>query len=138
MGQCVAFEPADKVAFARLIVLLAAPQSPEVDASIVDTMVSLGVKTEKSDATFLAFLPRLVFCKITREMVKDQQWKVLMRRDKIIEQPVALFMAMRVGNLLRWFGLQLFENVSIADCWKPWAQRHLREAGACGEGEGAV
>lgn len=130
LGQCIAVDDDTKAGLARLVLLLAVPPTGGAEEGIVRELLALGVRSENSDATFLAFVARFSLCRLEAEWFQDNFLQTMFKRDRIVEQPMALLMAMRAARLLRGFGFQLFENVSLADAWAPYARRYLEQGGA--------
>jgi len=133
LGQCMVMPEDLKAKFARLVLLLARPRTPEVDRGVAELMDEAGVASQSNDRRFLAFLPRGVFCRIRAEwMVEGGEFHEVWFSDKIVRQPVEFLMCSRAAGLLKGLCFMLQENADIAEAYLPWAQRWLRESGRGG------
>lgn len=127
LGQCCRFDRATKARLAKVICLLAGPQSEEADTRVAELIQGCGVRLEKGDKAYLAFMCRLCLTSLKAEWFKGGHASRIMSRDNIADQPAEIFMITRAAKLLRGFGMALAENISIAEVWCPLAERWLKE-----------
>eukprot|EP00929_Paragymnodinium_shiwhaense_P076975 TRINITY_DN39615_c0_g1_i1.p1 TRINITY_DN39615_c0_g1~~TRINITY_DN39615_c0_g1_i1.p1 ORF type:complete len:581 (-),score=137.45 TRINITY_DN39615_c0_g1_i1:679-2421(-) len=130
-GQCQQLTSEQREGLAKLFVALGgAADEPEAKRRVAGAFSATGVTTQKSNEEFLSLMPRLMFDKMQPEWLRRDGpiWKT-MRKDKIETLPTHLMMAYRTSMLLRGLCLVLQENISIADEWRPLAEKWLHENG---------
>jgi len=132
-GQCKRLTDEQRADFAQLFLALAnAPSlvgtSKAADDRIAAAFEATGCRSVKSDAHFLALLPRLMFGSFQQEWFEPGYLKQVLTRDRIETMPSHVVMAYRASMLLRGLCLTMQHNVSVADAWSVWAQRWLQIA----------
>lgn len=127
-GQCRQLSHEQRLAVAKLFVALSeSPDTPDQDARIAAAFTATGVQTKNSDAVFLATMPRLMFCGLKPEWLDRGRLKEVFAKDSLETLPTHMIMLYRASMLLRGTCLVLQENVNIAEAWRPWAERWLRD-----------
>ena len=134
-GQCQRLSHDERLGLAELFVALGDdPNEPLANTRVAHAFSSTGVKTQKSDEQFLALMARVMFDKVQPEWLnRDSPIRKTFREDKVETIPIHMFMTYRTSTLLRGLCLVLQENVSIADEWRPFAERWLLNNGRLAE-----
>ena len=122
-GQCKELESGPRRAIAELMVKVAddAPHS-----EIAEAFRRVGVKTEKGGDEFLGKMARLMFGKVSVEMLEPKWHRELHKSDKIVHFPPDLLMVHRVALILRGLSVALRQNLSVAELWREHAERALK------------
>mmetsp|Transcript_26312 Transcript_26312/g.57092 ORF Transcript_26312/g.57092 Transcript_26312/m.57092 type:complete len:618 (+) Transcript_26312:115-1968(+) len=127
-GQCVALSEQDKRGVAELLLALTDDKADRkaADARIAKAFFDTGIRTKNSDPDFAAALAKLMFCRLTADVLDRQKMHALFTSDKVDYFPMHVMMAYRTSMLLRGLCLVLQENVSTAHAWAPWAEKWLK------------
>jgi len=121
-GQCKRLAPAPRRAIAELMVKVA-DDAPT--AEVAAAFRAVGVRTQNDSDAFLGQMARLMFGRVTLEMVDPAWHRALHKSDKIVHFPPDLLMVHRVALILRGLGVALRQNLSVAELWRPHAAAFL-------------
>ena len=117
-GQCKRLAPEPRRAIAELMVKVA-DDAPA--AEVAAAFRRVGVRTEKGGDEFLSKLARLMFGRVTLEMLEPKWHRELHRSDKVVHFPPDLLMVHRVALILRGLSVALRYNLAVAEVWRPFA-----------------
>ena len=117
-GQCKRLAPEPRRAIAELMVKVA-DDAPA--AEVAAAFRRVGVRTEKGGDEFLSKLARLMFGRVTLEMLEPKWHRELHRSDKVAHFPPDLLMVHRVALILRGLSVALRYNLAVAEVWRPFA-----------------
>ena len=117
-GQCKRLASEPRRAIAELMVKVA-DDAPA--AEVAAAFRRVGVRTEKGGDEFLSKLARLMFGRVTLEMLEPKWHRELHRSDKVVHFPPDLLMVHRVALILRGLSVALRYNLAVAEVWRPFA-----------------
>lgn len=121
-GQCKRLEEGPRRAIAELMVKVA-DDAPH--AEVAAAFRRVGVRTEHGGDEFLGKMARLMFGRVSVEMLEPKWHRDLHKTDKMTHYPPDLLMVHRVALILRGLSVACRENVSIAELWRPHAAAAL-------------
>ena len=117
-GQCKRLDDGPRRAIAELMVKVAEDAPP---AEVAAAFRRVGVLTEHGGDEFLAKLARLMFGRISGEMLEREWHKQLHKSDRVTHFPPDLLMVHRVALILRGLSVAVRQNISVAELWRPHA-----------------
>ncbi len=137
-GQCKRLTPDAQTKLARLVCCVADYDNSSACASVSDANVSvrdqqladafraLGLETANDSTAFISSFARLALGQLKSEHM-DHGWHMRLHKlDRITTFPPDMMIFLRTAMLLRGLGLVLKQNLSVAEQWKYYAERHLR------------
>jgi len=124
-GQCDRSTPEMRKQLARLLRGIA---DPKYETEVAPAFRALGLKTKNDDPEFIATMARLIFGRMSAEILDHDFHHKLHKTDRIEKFPKDLVMVYRAAVLLRGLGLSLQYNISPAESWSKFAAEVLEEA----------
>lgn len=115
--------------------------TPRTPDRKVRALLASGVRSRLSDSYFLEKNAQLLFGKLDSSLLRDDVRGYsfssmrdflldLRTRDRLLNFPGELYLPARAAIMLRGLALLLHVNVSVAELWRPEAERVLAEEAA--------
>jgi len=128
-GQVKVLTKAERLLFCQIIVALA---NKDKDA-VVELMKKAGYKTRYMDPNIMYRFATLSYDEDNAELTEGKHIQLYMEslhdNDPVVHLPQQYIMAGRVSILLRGLGHAVHQSRSVAQVWKPIAEKELRKEG---------
>lgn len=126
-GQCKRLTLQEQADVGRLILAVADDRS---DDDIAQAFRSLGIQSKNDSTVHLAKLAKIMFGPL-KTYHMDHKWhREMHEEDRVTYFPTSLSLVYRTAMLLRGLSLSLQINTSIAEEWRPHAQKAIELAEA--------
>lgn len=122
-GQCKRLSFEERAAIGKLILAVA---NDRCDEEIAEAFRTLGVQTKNDSTSHLAKFAKLMFGPLRPHYMDREFHRKLHKEDRITYFPNSLSLVYRASMLLRGLSLSLQINTSVADMWKPHAEKALQ------------
>lgn len=132
-GQVKRISKETRHLFSRLLIALDDDNKEE----IVKLMKEAGMRSQNMDPEVIYLYAKVSYDTINDKVLEGKHIQLFMedleRRDPIVQLPTELLMASRCSILLRGLAMALHQNRSVANTWRPIAERVLEtETWLCG------
>eukprot|EP00970_Alexandrium_tamarense_P004410 scaffold749_cov193-Alexandrium_tamarense.AAC.10 len=128
-GQVKQISKEERILFCKIIVALANKDKEMV----VQCMKEAGYKTQRMDPDIMYRFATLAYDEDNHELTEGQHIQLYMEhlhhKDPVEHLPQQYIMASRVSILLRGLGHAVHQSRSVAEAWKPIAEKVLKEEG---------
>lgn len=128
-GQVKQISKEERILFSKIIVALANKDKEMV----VQCMKEAGYKTQRMDPDIMYRFATLAYDEDNHELTEGQHIQLYMEhlhhKDPVEHLPQQYIMASRVSILLRGLGHAVHQSRSVAEAWKPIAEKVLKEEG---------